>query len=212
MESDEFDSIMEQYTRLMDAGAEDYLISAAKDMTETLLLDSAEMVPVIAMNPLYGKPFVATIAIIGLKVIDGDEYQVGLSWFPHANVPKELVRMWKEEKTDDKDVVAYLLSKRWAIIALDEDTVDADVMGWSSILKEVHVGERNTNFEEAVAGDSEEAQDLMDDFLNSTTANYQDLINAIMTAVQEAEYMIPVEVDIDEDAEEFDASFISNWE
>jgi len=39
MESDEFDSIMEQYTRLMDAGAEDYLISAAKDMTETLLLD-----------------------------------------------------------------------------------------------------------------------------------------------------------------------------
>ena len=72
MESDEFDSIMEQYTRLMDAGAEDYLISAAKDMTETLLLDSAEMVPVIAMNPLFGKPFVATVAIIGLKVIDGD--------------------------------------------------------------------------------------------------------------------------------------------
>ena len=133
MDTDEFDSIMEQYDDLMKAGAEEYLMAQAANMTETLLLDSAELVPIMAMNPLLGQPFLATIGVVGLKIIDGDEYQVGVSWFPHGNIPRELVQMWKNEQTTDADVVAYLLRKRLAIIAMDEDTMDADEIGWTSL-------------------------------------------------------------------------------
>ena len=212
MDTDEFDSIMEQYDDLMKAGAEEYLMAQAANMTETLLLDSAELVPIMAMNPLLGQPFLATIGVVGLKIIDGDEYQVGVSWFPHGNIPRELVQMWKNEQTTDADVVAYLLRKRLAIIAMDEDTMDADEIGWTTLLKEVNVGKRTTNFEEAVAGSSEEAEELVKSMLEATGSDFNELIKSLMEAVAEAEFQIPLEVEIDEEAEEFGQSFIAKWE
>ncbi len=212
MDTDEFDSIMEQYDDLMNAGAEEYLMAQAANMTETLLLDSAELVPIMAMNPLLGQPFLATIGVVGLKIIDGDEYQVGVSWFPHGNIPRELVQMWKNEQTTDADVVAYLLRKRLAIIAMDEDTMDADEIGWTTLLKEVNVGKRMTNFEEAVAGSSEEAEELVKSMLEATGTDFNELIKSLMEAVAEAEFQIPLEVEIDEEAEEFGQSFIAKWE
>lgn len=212
MDTDEFDSIMEQYDDLMKAGAEEYLMAQAANMTETLLLDSAELVPIMAMNPLLGQPFLATIGVVGLKIIDGDEYQVGVSWFPHGNIPRELVQMWKNEQTTDADVVAYLLRKRLAIIAMDEDTMDADEIGWTTLLKEVNVGKRMTNFEEAVAGSSEEAEELVKSMLEATGSDFNELIKSLMEAVAEAEFQIPLEVEIDEEAEEFGQSFIAKWE
>ena len=166
----------------------------------------------MAMNPLLGQPFLATIGVVGLKIIDGDEYQVGVSWFPHGNIPRELVQMWKNEQTNDADVVAYLLRKRLAIIAMDEDTMDADEIGWTSLLKEVNVGKRMTNFEEAVAGSSDEAEELVKSMLEATGSNFHELIKSLMEAVAEAEFQIPLEVEIDEEAEEFGQSFISKWE
>jgi hypothetical protein len=120
--------------------------------------------------------------------------------------------MWKNEQTTDADVVAYLLRKRLAIIAMDEDTMDADEIGWASLLKEVNVGKRMTNFEEAVAGSSDEAEELVKSMLEATGSDFHELIKSLMEAVAEAEFQIPLEVEIDEEAEEFGQSFIAKWE
>ena len=60
---------------------------------------------------------------------------------------------------ETEDIVAHLLRKRLAIVALIDDTDDADNIGWKQVLKEVQSGERTTNFEDAAS-----AEDLIGEF------------------------------------------------
>ena len=159
-DGDEFDRLHDEYLAFLDEGAGDYLQEHAEIMQDSLGLDSADTVPVVGINPLTAEPYIMTLAMVGYKEINGEMYQCSLSWYPFPKLPIEVLRLLhKKENTrmaddgDEEDLVAELLRRRLAIVALIEDTDDADAVGWRQVLKEVQTGQRNTNFEDAMGAD-----------------------------------------------------------
>ena len=126
----------------------------------------------------------------------------------------------KKDKVDfdQDDIVAHLLRKRLAIVALLEDTDDADRFGWTQVLKEVQTGQRPTNFEDAVG--TGEALEGLSDGITSMLAQllsgslddmtFGDLVRMLSDA-GELDEEAPV-VEVNEDFNEWDETFTSDWE
>ena len=121
---------------------------------------------------------------------------------------------------DDEDLVAELLRRRLAIVALIEDTDDADAVGWRQVLKEVQTGQRNTNFEDAMGADEimgdfgEQLTGMLGDLLSGSMDDmtFGDLVRKIADAQEFDKRVETVVAKADEDFTEWDDTFVSDWE
>lgn len=226
-DGDEFDRLHDEYLAFLDEGAGDYLQEHAEIMQDSLGLDSADTVPVVGINPLTAEPYIMTLAMVGYKEINGEMYQCSLAWYPFPKLPIEVLHLLhKKENTrmaddgDDEDLVAELLRRRLAIVALIEDTDDADAVGWRQVLKEVQTGQRNTNFEDAMGADEimgdfgEQLTGMLGDLLSGSMDDmtFGDLVRMIADAQEFDKRVEPVVAKADEDFTEWDDTFVSDWE
>ncbi|MHA1138382.1 MAG: hypothetical protein ACTSSE_18020 [Candidatus Thorarchaeota archaeon] len=219
-DADEFDRLHDEYLAFLDEGAGDYLQQHADMMGEQLGLDAADTVPIVGINPATAQPYIMTLAMVGYKEVKGENYQVSVAWYPQPKIPIEMMSILEKDEVDleEDDLVAHLLRKRLAIVALLEDTDDADRFGWTQVLKEVQTGRRPTNFEDAVG--TEEMLEGLDEGITSMLAQllsgslddmtFGDLVRMLSDAQDES--VISHEIEVDEDFSEWDESFTSNWE
>lgn len=214
--SEEFDRLHEEYLAFLDEGAGDYLQEHADLMADDLGLDAADTVPIVGINPLTAEPYIMTLAMVGYKKMRDELFQVSVAWYPQPRLPVEIIEILNQDNVDieKEDIVAHLLRKRLAIVALMDDTQYADSVGWQQVMKEVQAGERTTNFEDAAS-----AEDLMDEF-NEGFANilgdlmsgnfdnmtFGDLVRAISKG--NTEVATP---DMDSEATGYDESFTDEW-
>jgi len=219
-DADEFDRLHDEYLAFLDEGAGDYLQEHANMMAEHLALDAADTVPIVGINPMTAEPYIMTLAMVGYKEVKGENYQVSVAWYPEPKIPLEIMSILKEDEVDieEDDIVAHLLRKRLAIVALLEDTDDADRFGWTQIMKEVQTGQRTTNFEDAVG--TEEMLEGLSDGITSMLAQllsgslddmtFGDLVRMLSDAQQEEK---PThEIEVNEDFREWDNGFTTEWE
>lgn len=219
-DADEFDRLHDEYLAFLDEGAGDYLQEHANMMAEHLALDAADTVPIVGINPMTAEPYIMTLAMVGYKEVKGENYQVSVAWYPQPKIPLEIMSILKDDDVDieEDDIVAHLLRKRLAIVALLEDTDDADRFGWTQIMKEVQTGQRTTNFEDAVG--SEELALGLSDGITSMLAQllsgsldemtFGDLVRMLSDAQQEEK---PThEIEVNEDFREWDDDFTTEWE
>jgi len=215
-DSEEFDRLHEEYLAFLDEGAGDYLQEHADLMADELGLDAADTVPIVGINPKDGEPYIMTLAMVGYKKMKDELFQVSVAWYPQPRLPVEIIDILTQDNVDieTEDIVAHLLRKRLAIVALIDDTQDADSVGWVQVMKEVQTGERTTNFEDGAS-----AEDLMDEF-NEGFANilgdlmsgnfdnmtFGDLVRAISKG--NTEVATP---DMDSEATGYDESFTDEW-
>lgn len=219
-DADEFDRLHDEYLAFLDEGAGDYLQEHADMMAEHLALDAADTVPIVGINPMTAQPYIMTLAMVGYKEVKGENYQVSVAWYPQPKIPIEMMGILKKDNVDleQDDIVAHLLRKRLAIVALIDDTDDADRFGWTQVLKEVQTGQRPTNFEDAVG--TEEVIEGLSDGITSMLAQllsgslddmtFGDLVRMLSDA-QEDGINSPT-IEVNEDFVEFDESFTSDWE
>ena len=213
---DEFDRLHEEYLAFLDEGAGDYLQEHADIMAAELGLDAADTVPIVGINPLTAEPYIMTLAMVGYKKMQNEMFQVSVAWYPQPRLPVEIIEILNKDNVDleTEDIVAHLLRKRLAIVALMGDTDDADNIGWKQVLKEVQSGERTTNFEDAAS-----AEDLIGEFDEGLTnilggllsgnfdnMTFGDLVRAISEATTEA-----ATPEMDLEATDYDESFTTEW-
>jgi hypothetical protein len=118
---------------------------------------------------------------------------------------------------EEDDIVAHLLRKRLAIVALLDDTDDADRFGWTQIMKEVQTGQRTTNFEDAV-GSEELAEELggltsvLGQLLSGSLdeMTFGDLVRMLSDAQQDEK--ITHDIEVNDDFDEWDQTFTTEWE
>ena len=218
-DADEFDRLHDEYLAFLDEGAGDYLQHHADQMAEHLALDAADTVPIVGINPMTAEPYIMTLAMVGYKEVKGENYQVSVAWYPQPKIPMEMLGILKEDNVDieEDDIVAHLLRKRLAIVALLDDTDDADRLGWTQIMKEVQTGQRTTNFEDAV-GSEELAEELggltsvlaqlLSGSLDEMT--FGDLVRMLSDAQENEE--ITHDIEVNEDFREWDHGFTTEWE
>ena len=213
---EEFDRLHEEYLAFLDEGAGDYLQEHADLMSQELGLDAADTVPIVGINPVNAEPYIMTLAMVGYKKMRDEMFQVSVAWYPVPRLPVEIIEILTQDNVDieKEDIVAHLLRKRLAIVALMDDTEYADSVGWQQVMKEVQEGERTTNFEDASS-----AEDLMGD-LNEEFANilsgllsgnldnmtFGDLVRAISGATMDV-----ATPDMDSEATGYDESFTDEW-
>ena len=213
---EEFDRLHEEYLAFLDEGAGDYLQEHADLMSQELGLDAADTVPIVGINPVNAEPYIMTLAMVGYKKMRDEMFQVSVAWYPVPRLPVEIIEILTQDNVDieKEDIVAHLLRKRLAIVALMDDTAYADSVGWQQVLKEVQEGERTTNFEDASS-----AEDLMGD-LNEEFANilsgllsgnldnmtFGDLVRAISGATMDV-----ATPEMDSEATGYDESFTDEW-
>jgi hypothetical protein len=218
-DADEFDRLHDEYLAFLDEGAGDYLQQHADQMTEHLALDAADTVPIVGINPMTAEPYIMTLAMVGYKEVKGENYQVSVAWYPAPKIPMELLGILKEDNVDieEDDIVAHLLRKRLAIVALLDDTDDADRFGWTQIMKEVQTGQRTTNFEDAV-GSEELAEELggltsvLGQLLSGSLdeMTFGDLVRMLSDAQQDEK--ITHDIEVNDDFDEWDQTFTTEWE
>ena len=168
---------------------------------------------------MTAEPYILTLAMVGYKEVKGENYQVSVAWYPQPKIPMEMLGILKEDNVDieEDDIVAHLLRKRLAIVALLDDTDDADRLGWTQIMKEVQTGQRTTNFEDAV-GSEELAEELggltsvlaqlLSGSLDEMT--FGDLVRMLSDAQENEE--ITHDIEVNEDFREWDNGFTTEWE
>lgn len=214
--SEEFDRLHEEYLAFLDEGAGDYLQEHAELMSDELGLDAADTVPIVGINPKDGQPYIMTLAMVGYKKMQNELFQVSVAWYPQPRLPVEIIDILTQDNVDieTEDIVAHLLRKRLAIVALIDDTQDADSVGWVQVMKEVQTGERTTNFEDATSAEDLLGQ-LNEDFGNILGGllsgdlddmTFGDLVRAISTATSEVAV-----AEMDSEATGYDESFTDDW-
>jgi hypothetical protein len=218
-DADEFDRLHDEYLAFLDEGAGDYLQQHADQMTEHLALDAADTVPIVGINPMTAEPYIMTLAMVGYKEVKGENYQVSVAWYPAPKIPMELLSILREDNVDieEDDIVAHLLRKRLAIVALLDDTDDADRFGWTQIMKEVQTGQRTTNFEDAV-GSADLAEELggltsvLGQLLSGSLdeMTFGDLVRMLSDAQQDEK--ITHDIEVNDDFDEWDQTFTTEWE
>jgi|TARA_R110002020_G_scaffold64468_3_gene171072 hypothetical protein len=220
-DADEFDRLHDEYLAFLDEGAGDYLQEHADMMAEHLALDAADTVPIVGINPMTAEPYIMTLAMVGYKEVQGENYQVSVAWYPQPKIPIEIMGILKEDEVDieQDDIVAHLLRKRLAIVALLDDTDDADRFGWTQIMKEVQTGQRTTNFEDAV-GTEELAFEGLSEGITSMLAQllsgsldemtFGDLVRMLADAQDDG--VSSPSIEVNEDFGDWDESFTSEWE
>ena len=199
--SEEFDRLHEEYLAFLDEGAGDYLQEHAELMADELGLDAADTVPIVGVNPFTAEPYIMTLAMVGYKKMRDELFQVSVAWYPVPRLPA--------------DIVAHLLRKRLAIVALIDDTQDADSVGWSQVMKEVQTGARTTNFEDAKSEEdlvfslNEDFGHILGGLLsgNLDDMTFGDLVRAISEATSEV--TVP-EINTEE-ATDYDEAFTDEW-
>lgn len=213
---EEFDRLHEEYLAFLDEGAGDYLQEHADLMADDLGLDAADTVPIVGINPLTAEPYIMTLAMVGYKKMRDELFQVSVAWYPQPRLPVEIIDILTQDNVDieTEDIVAHLLRKRLAIVALIDDTQDADSVGWVQVMKEVQTGERTTNFEDATSAEDLLGQ-LNEDFGNILGGllsgdlddmTFGDLVRAISTATSEVAV-----AEMDSEATGYDESFTDDW-
>ena len=113
---------------------------------------------------------------------------------------------WAERmEVDAEEIVSTLLSRKLAVIALEEDVEYAKEFGWTKVLLEVSAQKRKTNFEQAT--DVQEAFVSLKDLADQVPKEYKDLFSAILDQYNEIE---SPEIIFTMD-EEFDGDFQNDW-
>ena len=215
-DSEEFDRLHEEYLAFLDEGAGDYLQEHADLMADELGLDAADTVPIVGINPKDGEPYIMTLAMVGYKKMKDELFQVSVAWYPVPRLPVEIIDILTQDNVDieTEDIVAHLLRKRLAIVALIDDTKYADSVGWQQVMKEVQTGGRTTNFEDAASTEDLMGQ-LTEDFGNILGGllsgnlddmTFGDLVRAISDATSEV--AVP---EMDSEATGYDESFANDW-
>ncbi len=215
-DSEEFDRLHEEYLAFLDEGAGDYLQEHADLMADELGLDAADTVPIVGINPKDGEPYIMTLAMVGYKKMKDELFQVSVAWYPQPRLPIEIIDILTQDNVDieTEDIVAHLLRKRLAIVALIDDTKYADSVGWQQVMKEVQTGGRKTNFEDAASTEDLMGQ-LNEDFGNILGGllsgnlddmTFGDLVRAISDATSEV--AVP---EMDSEATGYDESFANDW-
>ena len=215
-DSEEFDRLHEEYLAFLDEGAGDYLQEHADLMADELGLDAADTVPIVGINPKDGEPYIMTLAMVGYKKMKDELFQVSVAWYPVPRLPVEIIAILPQDNVDieTEDIVAHLLRKRLAIVALIDDTKYADSVGWQQVMKEVQTGGRKTNFEAAASTEDLMGQ-LNEDFGNILGGllsgnlddmTFGDLVRAISDATSEV--AVP---EMDSEATGYDESFANDW-
>ncbi len=212
----EFDRLHEEYLAFLDEGAGDYLQEHADLMADELGLDAADTVPIVGINPANAQPYIMTLAMVGYKKMRDEMFQVSVAWYPVPRLPVEIMEILNQDNVDieKEDIVAHLLRKRLAIVALIDDTQYADTVGWQQVLKEVQEGERTTNFEDAASTEdllgqlNEDFGNILGGLLsgNLDDMTFGDLVRAISEATSEA--VVP---EMDSEATGYDESFTDEW-
>ncbi len=213
---EEFDRLHEEYLAFLDEGAGDYLQEHADLMSQELGLDAADTVPIVGINPVNAEPYIMTLAMVGYKKMRDEMFQVSVAWYPVPRLPVEIIEILTQDNVDieKEDIVAHLLRKRLAIVALMDDTAYADSVGWQQVLKEVQEGERTTNFEDAssaedLMGDlNEEFANILNGLLSGNLDNmtFGDLVRAISGATMDV-----ATPEMDSEATGYDESFTDEW-
>ena len=215
--SEEFDRLHEEYLAFLDEGAGDYLQEHAELMADELGLDAANAVPIVGVNPFTAEPYIMTLAMVGYKKMRDELFQVSVAWYPVPKLPVEIIDILTQDNVDmeTEDIVAHLLRKRLAIVALIDDTQDADSVGWSQVMKEVQTGARTTNFEDAKSEEdlvfsiNEDFGHILGGLLsgNLDDMTFGDLVRAISEATSDV--TVP-EIDTEE-ATDYDEAFTDEW-
>ena len=213
---EEFDRLHEEYLAFLDEGAGDYLQEHADLMSQELGLDAADTVPIVGINPVNAEPYIMTLAMVGYKKMRDEMFQVSVAWYPVPRLPVEIIEILTQDNVDieKEDIVAHLLRKRLAIVALMDDTAYADSVGWQQVLKEVQEGERTTNFEDAssaedlMGGLNEEFANILNGLLSGNLDNmtFGDLVRAISGATMDV-----ATPEMDSEATGYDESFTDEW-
>ena len=116
----EFDRLHEEYLAFLDEGAGDYLQEHADLMADELGLDAADTVPIVGINPANAQPYIMTLAMVGYKKMRDEMFQVSVAWYTVPRLPVEIMEILNQDNVDieKEDIVAHLLRKRLAIVAL----------------------------------------------------------------------------------------------
>jgi len=219
-DADEFDRLHDEYLAFLDEGAGDYLQKHADIMADQLGLDGADTVPIVGINPLTAEPYIMTLAMVGYKEVRGESFQVTIAWYPNPKIPISVMSILKQDDVDvhEDDIVAHLLRKRLAIVALLDDTDDADRLGWTQIMKEVQTGQRTTNFEDAMGAElmmgelNTDITTMLGELLSGSLDDmtFGDLVR--MLSDSQTDKAPPHEIEVDSEFKEWDEGFTSEWE
>jgi hypothetical protein len=162
----------------------------------------APIVPIVAYIPEYGqKPFLLSACMISMIPT---RLSAVMLWLPvkDKHLPHAVCEWWKDHEDDYNDICEALLRENLALVAVEDDMLAAQAVGWREVLDEVNDGVRSSNFDGAVHEDIS-----IDD-----SSNILELANRILSAFQEESWGLEIDVEIDTHEDDFTESFKEEWE
>jgi|3_EtaG_2_1085321.scaffolds.fasta_scaffold15585_4 hypothetical protein len=162
----------------------------------------APIVPIVAHIPEYEqKPFLLSACMISMIP---SRLSAVMLWLPvrDKHLPHAVSEWWSEHQDDYNDICEALLREKLAIVAVEDDMLAAQAVGWKGVLDEVKNGVRSTNFDGAVH----------EDISIEESSNILELANRILSAFQEESWGLEIDVDIGSHDEDFTESFKEEWE
>jgi len=201
----EFIKIENDYQTLLGTGVQKYLTNVMSNLLEKHEQTDIYLAPVIGYDFTQGTPILLTVAAVGCAKMQNVSIPLTIALWPVAEFSSGMLNWAERMEVDAEEIVSTLLSRKLAIIALEEDVEYAKEFGWTKVLLEVSAQKRKTNFEQAT--DVQEAFVSLKDLADQVPKEYKDLFSAILDQYNE---MDSPEIIFTMD-EEFDGDFQNDW-
>ncbi len=201
----EFIKIENDYQTLLATGVQKYLTNVMSNLLEKHEQTDIYLAPVIGYDFTQGTPILLTVAAVGCAKMENVSIPLTIALWPVAEFSSGMMSWAERMEVDAEEIVSTLLSRKLAVIALEEDVEYAKEFGWTKVLLEVSAQKRKTNFEQAT--DVQEAFVSLKDLADQVPKEYKDLFSAILDQYNEIE---SPEIIFTMD-EEFDGDFQNDW-